>query len=307
MDTKRNKKNYREAGEIGKSLLRCMSEFEKQTELLRNCILEYIDEFEEAQKLCNYLRESCNAREIKLKELSRAKTRFVMEVSHELKSPLGAIQSLLQVILKGYVKDPVKQREFITRAYNRAGELLCLVRDMLDLTRIELHPETLPLRCGDLRSLILNVSREFEENAVSRNIVIEHKLPDKLPHAKINRPAIKRVLENLISNAIKYNRDGGRVLIEAKTVVNELIEVIISDTGLGISNEEIPKLFEIFFRGKNARHSKREGTGLGLSLTKKIIVAHGGNIWVESKLNEGSKFHFTIHICQKHKKGGHKK
>ena len=222
-----------------------------------------------------------------------------MEVSHELKAPLAAIQSLLQVILKGYVKTPEKQMELIERAYNRAGELLSLVKDMLDLTRIELHPNTLPMQCDDLHSIIVNVSREFEEKEAARNIVVKNNLPDSIPPVMINRPAIKRVLENLISNAIKYNKDGGNVEIIAKNVDDKFVEVIVSDTGFGIPDEEIPKLFEIFFRGKTASNTKREGTGLGLSMTKKIIDAHGGKIWVESELNKGSKFHFTVRIDKK--------
>ena len=302
MGNANNENTYRPAEEIKKSILNCISELEEQEKKLHDCIMQHIDEFEEAQKLCNFLKDRCTARGEKLKELSRAKTRFVMEVSHELKAPLAAIQSLLQVILKGYVKTPEKQMELIERAYNRAGELLSLVKDMLDLTRIELHPNTLPMRCDDLHSIIVNVSREFEEKAAARNIVVKNNLPDSIPPVMINRPAIKRVLENLISNAIKYNKDGGNVEIIAKNVDDKFVEVIVSDTGFGIPDEEIPKLFEIFFRGKTASNTKREGTGLGLSMTKKIIDAHGGKIWVESELNKGSKFHFTVRIdknCEK--------
>jgi len=302
MDNIKDKKHYRNAEEIKKSLLLCMTDLEQQEKKLHDCIIKHIEEFEEAQKFCSFLNERCIARGKKLKELSCAKTRFVMEVSHEIKAPLGAIQSLLQVILKGYVSDPTKQIELIDRAYNRTGELLNLVRDMLDLTRIELHPDTLPMQCDDLYSLIVNVSREFKEKAANRNIVIKHKLPNSIPLVMINRSAIKRVLENLISNAIKYNKDGGKVTIVTKNIADEFVEIIVSDTGFGISDDDIPQLFEIFFRGKTVNYSRREGTGLGLSLTKKIIDAHGGNIWVESKLNEGSKFHFTVHIdnnCEK--------
>ena len=302
MDNTNNKKDYRNAGEIKESLLHCIADLEQQEKKFHDCIIKHIDEFEKAQKFCSFLKERCIERENKLKELSCAKTRFVMEVSHELKAPLGAIQSLLQVILKGYVSDPTKQIELIDRAYNRAGELLNLVRDMLDLTRIELHPDTLPMQCDDLYSLIVNVSREFEEKVAIRNIVIKYNLPNDIPMVMINRSAIKRVLENLISNAIKYNKDGGKVTIVAKKINDEFVEVIVSDTGFGIPKEEIPELFKIFFRGKRASNTKREGTGLGLSMTKKIIDVHGGNIWVKSKLNKGSEFHFTVHIdnnCEK--------
>jgi len=257
--------------------------------------MKHFKELEESQRLCQFLKEKCIEKSERLEELSKEKTRLVMITAHEIKEPLAAIWSNLEIVLKNLVKDDQKKRELIERAYKRTGQLLTLVRDMLELTRIELHPETLTMEIDNLEPIIRDVVDSYRPKAKEQNLSIKLTIEENIPKVKIHKQTIRRVLENLISNAIKYNRPNGEVSINVvKKGTN--IEVSVKDTGVGIKPEEIDKLFDIFFRGSAAIGTKREGVGLGLSIVKRIIKAHGGDIWVESLPGKGSKFTFSLPV-----------
>jgi signal transduction histidine kinase len=212
--------------------------------------------------------------------------------SHDLKAPLSAVQSYLQVILEGFVGEiNEKQRFMLQRSKERISEFLNLISNILDLSGIE----TIEL---DMKPIALSqVVRELAENlcplAKGKGIGLKVQLPTTLPQVKGSPERLKQVISNLLDNAIKFTSAPGEVLIRL-TEENEHIRIEVMDTGIGIPSDELPHVFDDFYRGKAANAG---GIGLGLSLAKRIVEAHKGRIWVESPCPEtgkGSKFTFTL-------------
>jgi two-component system phosphate regulon sensor histidine kinase PhoR len=227
------------------------------------------------------------------KKLERMKAEFqklVSVVAHELKAPINAIDGYLDIILKGYVKDkPEKLTEYLVRSRDKAETLRNLVEDLLSLTSIEsgkLTPEMEPV---DIKAIILDISKFMENEAQKKRLTIVHDLSENLPLINGDGKALTYLFSNLLSNAIKYNKEGGKVIIKATSRENYLVVSFI-DTGYGISEEDLQKIFQEFFRSKNKAIERIPGTGLGLSIAKQIAELHNGFIKVQSKLNEGSCF-----------------
>jgi signal transduction histidine kinase len=226
----------------------------------------------------------------KLLELDDARAQFTLLVTHELRAPVAAIQSYLKLILEGYVAES-KVRETLEKAERRAMEQLALIADLLELGRIQsadAHGLVKPVQVDQLlaEQLDLMIARAQE-----RNITVNTQVESNLPPVTANPDQIKSLWNNLISNAIKYNVDGGRVEITLCRSGNRL-EGRVSDTGIGIPAEAMPRLFSEFFRADNAKAVSRMGTGLGLSIVKEIVERSGGKITVESEVNKGTTFNF---------------
>ncbi|MDI6853286.1 MAG: response regulator [Deltaproteobacteria bacterium] len=224
------------------------------------------------------------------KELDRLKSDFVNLVSHELRSPLSSIIMQHKVILEGLAGDLTdKQREMLTRAHDKMQGLLDLINDLLDLAKIESghrHLEQVPL---DLGEVINEVAEFLRVKAEEQNISLEVSLPPELPRILADRRGIEEVFTNLLTNAIKYSPDGGAVRIAAVSHV-DYVEAAVSDQGIGIEEDEIPKIFDKFYRVKHPKTRQVLGTGLGLAIVKNIIEAHRGSIKVESQLGKGTTF-----------------
>ncbi len=232
----------------------------------------------------------------KLKEQDRLKSDYVahaLRVSHDIQADLAAIQSCLKVISAGFVgKVASKQEEFVKRAEYRTSTLLHFVRDVLSLSRLkavsklEMRAVSLPQA---IRDAVGNMYVSPEESGVELTL----DLSDAIPLINIDEVRIKELIINLVTNAIKYTSEGGTVKVTAKEY-NDSALVEVSDTGIGIPPEDLDKVFEEFHRAENAKKIDRDGTGLGLPIAKQIVVDHGGKIWVNTKLGEGSTFSFTL-------------
>jgi len=225
-----------------------------------------------------------------LEDLEQAKSDFVFTVAHELKAPVAAIQSILRVLLEGYAGEIFqKQKELIGRAERRLIALQGLIRDLLALGALKRFlPEakkTDVILNGVVHRVVDAVQPEVEE----KGLELQVEIPDTLVTIKANDEDLERLLSNLLENAVKYTPPKGRVRLQL-SLHNNSVRIVVSDTGIGISPESIPRIFEEFYRGKNAKELGQEGTGLGLSLVKHIVERYHGEIDVESKLQEGSTF-----------------
>jgi two-component system phosphate regulon sensor histidine kinase PhoR len=233
------------------------------------------------------------------KKLERMKADFqklVSVVAHELKAPINAIDGYLDVILKGYVKDkPEKQSEYLIRSREKAEMLRHLVEDLLSLTSIESGKLTREMERVDVKSILLDISTFMENEAQKKQLKISHGFPQKIPLVIGDKNALTYLFSNLLNNAIKYNEEGGKVNINIVTKRNYLVISFI-DTGYGISEEDLGKIFNEFFRSKNKEIQQFSGTGLGLSIAKRIAELHNGFIKVKSKLNQGSQFDVYLPI-----------
>lgn len=225
-----------------------------------------------------------------LKRLDKVKSQFVAMVSHELRTPLAAVQGYLDVMLSGAAgEDPQRWRRMLERSKLRIEALLNLIDDLLDVSSIEAGRIARRIEWVNLPNLLLDVIEIVRPKAEARNIAIDGELRGDLPAVRADREDMVRLFTNLLTNAVKYNRDGGAVHLSARTA-GRYLRVDVGDTGIGIPRESIPKLFDEFYRVKRPETRGITGTGLGLSIVKRILEAHHGYVEVESELGKGSTF-----------------
>jgi len=232
---------------------------------------------------------------LKLAEQDRLKSQYVLTVSHDLQSSLFAIQSCLEVVLDGFTGEiSEKSREMVARAEQGSRYLLQFVKDLLDLYKIRATKE-IEKKFISLSEIINKVVEQLKPKAERKHLVLS--VEDFVSPAIIfaNADAIEQLLANLIDNAIKYTPWGGKVTVECgPSTVDGFVQVSVVDTGIGIPQEDLPHIFEDFYRAKNAEQFEKDDTGLGFSIVKQIIEAHNGKIWVESQVGKGSKFVFIL-------------
>jgi signal transduction histidine kinase len=228
----------------------------------------------------------------KLRELEDVRAQFTLLTTHELRAPVAAIQSYLKLILEGYVPQ-AKVRETLEKAERRAMEQLALIADLLELGRIGSADARGLVQPVQIEQLLAEQVEFLSGNAKERNITVETRVGAGLPPVLANPDQIKSLWNNLVSNAIKYNRDGGHVNV-ALVREGDRIIASVQDTGIGIPPEAMTRLFSEFFRADNAKALSRMGTGLGLSIVKEIVERAGGQITVESELDVGTTFHFWL-------------
>jgi signal transduction histidine kinase len=226
---------------------------------------------------------------------SQHKSEFLANMSHELRTPLNAIIGFSEVLSErmfGELNE--KQEEYLRDIYASGQHLLSLINDILDLSKIEAGRMELELTDFDLPTAIDNALTLIRERAGRRGIGLHQAVNQHLGQIRGDERKIKQVLLNLLSNAVKFTPEGGQVDVRA-TVSDGIAEVSVTDTGVGIAPEEQEAIFEEF-RQVGAAAKKVEGTGLGLTLSRKFIELHGGRIWVQSQVDVGSTFTFTIPV-----------
>ena len=228
----------------------------------------------------------------KLRKLDAARTRFIVTVTHELRAPVTTIISSLELTLGGYAPQD-KQREVLRRAEARAHELLDLIRDLLELTKarqIEIVGEGEPIQVADVLDSVAELMRVEADH---KDLFLSVDTALDVSPVMANAEQIKVVWTNLISNAIKYTEPGGIVVVSLSENPDYVVGTV-RDTGIGIPAEDLSRIFEEFYRADNARAMVLRGTGVGLSIVKRIVESYGGKIWVESELGRGSKFSFAL-------------
>jgi signal transduction histidine kinase len=228
---------------------------------------------------------------VMLEELDRVKSGFMRKVAHELRAPVAAISSLLTAILQGYAS-AAKTRELQERAAERANELLGLIEDLLNLARLkdlkgQANREMVSVGAA-LEEVLELYSAEAEMKGIHVSVQTE-----ACPPISADRTHIKQLWTNLISNAVKYTGKGGQIAVRLGSEAEAIVGAV-RDTGIGIAEEDMPRLFDEFFRTDQAKAFARHGTGLGLSIVKQIVEEYGGRIAVESQLGKGTQFTFRL-------------
>jgi two-component system phosphate regulon sensor histidine kinase PhoR len=229
----------------------------------------------------------------RLRRLEQVRRDFVANVGHELRTPLAAIKGFAETLREGALSDPDNSREFLRTIEEHADRLSQLVDDLLDLSAIESGHRAPRMAAVELAPLCRDVIRQLAPRAEEFDVRLEQREMTKLPLVKADRDQLRQILVNLVDNAIKYNEPGGRVEIAA-IPLNGAVRVTVCDTGMGIPEIDLPRIFERFYRVDKARSRDAGGTGLGLSIVKHLVEAHGGEITVESRQPGGSSFHFTL-------------
>jgi signal transduction histidine kinase len=234
--------------------------------------------------------ENLEAAYRKVRQTERAKSQYMRKVAHELRGPLGTVQTALRVVLEGLVGEvPERSRDLISRAERRAGELAELTKDLLALSRAregQLATEMAPV---NLEELIASVVEEMGPAAVRAGVSLSVKVAADLGELLGDPSGLQQLLGNLVSNGIRYTHEGGTVEVRVRRAAH-FVRIEVEDTGMGIPKEDIPRLFEDFFRSASARERVPEGTGLGLPIVKAVAEEHGGSVAVESEPGRGSRF-----------------
>jgi two-component system phosphate regulon sensor histidine kinase PhoR len=225
-----------------------------------------------------------------LKEIDQIKSQFVSMVTHELRAPLSAIEGYLAAYLTGAAgNDPQMNRQMLERAKQRAHSLLELVNDLLQFSRLESKRVERKKELLNISGIITNTVELLKNQGEAKEIQFQVDVPESLPLIEADRSEMEQLFTNLISNAIKYNVKRGKVLVSAKPNKN-FLDIKVTDTGIGIDEENLPYIFDEFYRISGPRTRYTTGTGLGLTIVKKIVESHFGRIEVDSKVDKGTTF-----------------
>jgi signal transduction histidine kinase len=227
--------------------------------------------------------------EEKLKETMEIKSQFISTVSHELRTPLAAMKEGIAIILDGVAgRINKKQKKFLDIAKRNVDRLENMINDILDFQKLEAEKIVLHIQNNDIKQVAMEVYETMTLYAKKNGINLSFDIEDNLPLVKFDRDRIVQVLINLLGNAIKYTPKGGKAFLSVQHRNEELV-ISVRDTGVGIPKNELPKIFERFYRSEKQREEV-QGTGLGLSIAHKIIMKHGGRIEVESEVGHGATF-----------------
>ena len=228
-----------------------------------------------------------------LKEIERLKSEFISTISHEIRTPLTSIVMgtglLLDSITGALTED---QKEVVDAMHEDSNQLLALVNDLLDLSKIESGRSQVKFENVSLHELIESSIRTFTDIAEDKGVKLQYNEQQKIPCVKVDISKITCVVNNLITNALKFTKRGDQVIISTQ-ISNGSIKVLVSDNGVGIAEEDRERIFEKFVQLNNEKVNNG-GTGLGLAISKEFVRLHGGDIWVESNTSSGSSFIFTI-------------
>jgi len=232
----------------------------------------------------------------KLKELDQLKSDFISIVSHELRTPLTSIKAFTELIFMKPRMTNEKRGRFLTIINDETDRLARLINDILDLTKIEAGKLSWHITRVSLPEVITTSVTNMRALADNKSLAIRQNVPDSLPWLYGDRDRLLQVITNILSNAIKFTPDGGKISIEASSQEDPRRQIIvhIMDTGVGIPHKHLDSIFEKFRRAGDALTNTFEGTGLGLAITKQIVEYHGGRIWAESALGSGTTFSFTL-------------
>jgi signal transduction histidine kinase len=231
-----------------------------------------------------------------LERISRAKTEFISITSHQLRTPLTVIKGYLSMVLEGvYGEVSEKLKKVLENIYLANERLIKLVNSFLNVSKIELGKLELELERADIVEIVESVVKEMEIAAKEKNLYLKFEKPKEAPKILIDKEKIREIILNLVDNAIKYTQEGG---VEVKLqILNNRLQIVVADTGEGLTKEEKEKLFESFSRGSAGQKYWVEGAGVGLYVAKKIVELHQGKIWVESEgKGKGSKFYVELPI-----------
>jgi two-component system, OmpR family, phosphate regulon sensor histidine kinase PhoR len=229
-----------------------------------------------------------------LRRLEQVRTEFVANVSHELRTPLTAIQGYLETLLDGALEEREHARKFLEIVFRHTERLGRLTDDLTDLSNIELGKVSLRLEPTSVAEIADSVVTIISPRASGGQVKVEARLPADLPEVLADRDRLSQILINLVDNAVKYTPKGGQVTVEGRVDPAGMVEVTVRDTGVGIPKADLPRLTERFYRVDKARSRDLGGTGLGLAIVKHLVLAHGGELDIESELWKGTTVRFTL-------------
>jgi len=232
-----------------------------------------------------------------MRRMENYRREFLGNVSHELKTPIFTIQGFTETLLDGAMKDERVNRAFLEKILRNTNRLRILASDLSEISRLETGEFKLNPEPFNLRQVAREVTESLELTAAGKNITLRLDIAENLPSIVGDRERIRQVLVNLVENAIKYNDPGGWVAVSLTLDSPSEVRIAVSDNGIGIAPQDIPRLTERFYRVDKSRSRDQGGTGLGLAIVKHILSAHNRSLLIESRLGQGSTFAFTMPVA----------
>jgi two-component system phosphate regulon sensor histidine kinase PhoR len=233
-----------------------------------------------------------------LRRLEQVRTEFVANVSHELRTPLTAVHGYLETLLAGALEEPEHARRFLEIVFRHTERLGRLLNDLTDLSNIELGKISLKLEPVAADDVVDSVLAIIRGKAAAGRVTLEAALAPGLPPVVADRDRLAQILINLVDNAVKYTPSGGRVIVQGRRLADGRIEIAVADTGVGIPRADLPRLTERFYRVDKARSRELGGTGLGLAIVKHLVLAHGGELTIESEQGQGTTVRVALNPSQ---------
>jgi signal transduction histidine kinase len=237
----------------------------------------------------------------KVNDISKKKTEFVSAVSHELRTPLTSIKGYAAILIAGKIGEvPAAVKERLAKINSHSDNLVSLINDLLDIARIESGRQEMKFAVCKIKSIVDNVADLLAPQINTKGVTLNLRLAQQIENIYVDASHAERVLINLINNAIKFTPQKGTITVAVAPMLDRDYAVFsVSDTGIGIPDSEVQKLFSEFYRVDNEINQYVKGTGLGLVLAKNIVQAHRGQIWVQSQVRVGTTFYFTLPTSQK--------
>jgi two-component system phosphate regulon sensor histidine kinase PhoR len=230
----------------------------------------------------------------RIRRLETVRRDFISNISHELRTPLAGLKALVDTLRGGAIKDPAATKRFLKRMETEVDSLTQMVEELLELSTIESRQVPLRLSPTAVAEVVIPPCERLRSQAERAGLGLTILLPPDLPYVVADTGRAQQVLTNLVHNAIKFTPPGGSITVAARPGETE-VTVLVQDTGVGIPADDLPRIFERFYKSDRARSGG--GTGLGLAIAKHVVQGHGGRIWVESIEGQGSTFSFTLLVA----------
>ena len=278
-----------------------LEELARQNRDLVQVLGELEEKREQLERLNARLEESnqeLNRANAQLRELSAMKEEFLALTTHDLRSPLTVISGVINFFTSGRLGDMTpEQKNMVSMMERNTQNLIELVNDLLDASKLESGTMRLDLSTIELRGLTDELREQMQPLAAEKEIALGEEIPDGLPPVRADRAKLRRVLVNLVSNALKFTPRGGRVSLSA-ACEGGFVRVSVTDTGVGIPEDDLRDIFDKYAQARSRATRSEKGTGLGLYITRQLVELHGGRIGVNSEVGRGSTFSFTVPVAE---------
>ncbi|MBV9956921.1 MAG: ATP-binding protein [Acidobacteria bacterium] len=256
------------------------------------------EELEQVNQQLQQNNQELNEANAKLRELAEMKEEFLALTTHDLRSPLTVISGVINFFTSGRLGElSPEQKNMVTMMERNTQSLIELVNDLLDASKLESGTMRLDMAAIDLGGVVGELRETMEPLAKEKGLTLEEKLPQDLPPVEADRAKLRRILVNLLSNAVKFTNRGGHVSINAEQQ-NGRVLISVSDTGVGIAQEDVDRLFDKYEQARSRATRGEKGTGLGLYITRQLVELHGSRIEVKSELGRGSTFAFSLPVAR---------
>ncbi len=255
-----------------------------------------VDELSGVADAFNVMADELAASFARQRELELSRRSLVAAVSHDLRTPIASIRVMVEALADGVVSEPAAVQRYYANIRAQTHNLSSLINDLFELSQLETGQVALQLEPVNLNDLLSDVMESMQVQASQRQISIRGMFAEDLPTVHAEMVKIQRVLTNLIQNAIRHTPEQGAISL-ATHARPDGVQIDVADTGEGIATEDLPHIFEQFYRGEKSRSRETGGAGLGLAIAQRIIEAHHGQIWVESQPGHGAKFSLLLPLA----------